>query len=224
MWREAPLATREAYRLWASHYETETAVSHLENQLVAHLSVPTSGVRLLDVGCGTARRLRDTDASLAVGVDLALEMLQVAAGAHSLAVADVRALPIASASFDVVWCRLMIGHVRDLEGAYAELSRVCRTGGAVLVTDICAAAVAAGHRRTFRDAQGVTREVEHFVHSSERHEQAAHDAGLVTAVRTEGVVGPSIRRFYEEAGRLPAYEAQRGLPLVLAHLMRKAAA
>lgn len=217
------LSAREAYRLWASHYETETAVSHLENRLVAELCVPTSGRRLLDVGCGTARRLRDTDAALAVGIDLAPEMLQAAPGAHSLAVADVRSLPVAGASFDVVWCRLMIGHVRDLEVAYAELSRVCRVGGAVIVTDICSAAVEAGHRRTFRDAQGATREVEHFVHSPERHVTAARDAGLAMELRREGVVGPSIRGFYEEAGRLPAYEEQRGLPLVLALLMRKTA-
>lgn len=218
------LSAREGYRLWASHYETETAVSHLENRLVADLCVPTSGRRLLDVGCGTGRRLRDTEASLGVGVDLTPEMLQAASGAHSLAAADVRSLPVASASFDVVWCRLVIGHVRDLDIAYAELSRVCRVGGAVIVTDICSVAVDAGHRRTFRDAQGATREVEHFVHSPEQHAMAALDAGLVTELRREGVVGPDIKRFYEEAGRLAAYDEQQGMPLVVGFLMRKMAA
>jgi malonyl-CoA O-methyltransferase len=225
------LSARDGYRLWASQYEAETAVSHLEKQLVADLRVPTAGARLLDVGCGTGRRLRDAAAAFSVGVDLSLEMIDHGRflrreGLDLLAVAaaDVRALPVATASFDVVWCRLVIGHVRDLDAAYAELSRVCRAGGAVIVTDISAAAIAAGHRRTFRDAEGVTREVEHFVHTLRRHETAARDAALVIEQCTEGVVGPAIRAFYETAGRLDAYDAQRGLPLVTALLMRKMAA
>lgn len=239
------LSAREGYRLWAPQYDAETAVSYLENRVVEALGVPTTNCRLLDVGCGTGRRLRDTDAALAVGVDLSLEMLHVAlsAGPHvalsaakgglpvpttplalRLAAADVRALPFAAQSFDVVWCRLMIGHVRELEVAYAELSRVCRTGGALIVSDLCAEAIAAGHRRTFRDAYGATHELEHVVHAPERQASSAREVGLELETDRNGVVGPDIRHFYADAGRLPAYEEQRGLPLVRALVFRKRAA
>ena len=215
------LTAREGYRLWAPSYEAETAVSFVENGVVAALGVPVSGRRLLDVGCGTARRLNDTGASLAIGVDLTPEMLELARGSSPIAAADVRALPFSAQSFDVVWCRLVIGHVREMEWAYAELSRVCRMGGAVIVSDISAAAVAAGHRRTFNDAHGTTHEVEHFEHSIERQAVAAHDVGLGLERRQDGVVDPSVMHFYVEAGRLPAYEAQLGMPIVLGLLWRK---
>jgi malonyl-CoA O-methyltransferase len=215
------LPAREAYRLWAPSYDTETAVSVLENSVVEALGVPTLGRRLLDVGCGTGRRLNDTGASMAVGVDLTPEMLEQSRGANLLAAADVRALPFFSQTFDVVWCRLVMGHVREVERAYSELSRVCRMGGAVIVSDISAKAAAAGHRRTFEDAQGTTHEVEHFVHSIERQAVAAHDVGLRLEKRQEGVVDPSIMHFYVEAGRVSAYEAQLGMAMVLGLLWLK---
>ena len=215
------LTAREGYRLWAAHYHDETAVSQLENQVVAEVGVSTDGVRLLDVGCGTARRLSDARAAFAIGMDLSVDMLDAAQEAHALAAADVRALPVATGAFDVVWCRLMLGHIAELETAYVELSRVCRGGGAVIVTDIAPAAVAAGHRRTFRDALGVIREVEHHAHSLERHRQAARAAGLAELDRRQGVVGPSIRQFYADADRLELYDAQRGLPLIVAMCLQK---
>ena len=218
------LSARDGYRLWAPHYATETAVSWLENHAVAALGVATVGRRLLDVGCGTARRLRNADAAIAVGVDLTPEMLGQASAAHKLAAADVRSLPFAAASFDVVWSRLMIGHVRELAAAYAELSRVCCIGGVVVVSDLCSEAIAAGHRRTFRDSTGALHEVEHFVHTFERHAGAARNVGLELERRQDGVVGPDIRRFYAEAFRLAAYEEQRGMRLVVALSFRKQAA
>ena len=214
------LTAREGYRLWAARYDDETAVSHLENQVVAEVGVSTTGMRLLDVGCGTARRLSDAHAALAIGMDLSVDMLAAARVTHVLAAADVRGLPVATGAFDVVWCRLVLGHIAELEAAYVELSRVCRGDGAVIVTDIAPAAVAAGHRRTFRDALGAVRELEHHAHTYERHQQAAYAAGLGVVERREGVVGPSIRRFYGAADRLEVYDAQRGLPLIVAMRLR----
>ena len=47
-----------------------------------------------------------------------------------------------------------------------------------------------------------------------------HDPGGAELDR-EGVVGESIRQFYTDAGRLCAYDEQRGLPIVLALAWRK---
>jgi malonyl-CoA O-methyltransferase len=276
----APLAPREAYRLWAPVYEGETAVSFLDDLLVAALTPPLHGLRLLDAGCGTGRRLRAIrDADLRAGADLTWEML--AAGTASsgdvnrsidavraadrdravdsdrvsdqdravdsddasdrdraadsdrsvdrdraalpiLAAADVRALPFASAAFDVVWCRLVIGHLPSVDAVYAELARVCRPGGTVIVTDFHPEAARAGHTRAFRDADGRLHHVEHHVHLPEDHQRAASAAGLDLVEVRDGAIGPELRPFYERAGRLDRYEADAGLPIVLALAFRRA--
>jgi malonyl-CoA O-methyltransferase len=214
------LPPREGYRLWAPDYERETAVSFLEDTLVAAMTPVLGGRRLLDAGCGTGRRLRRADAALAVGVDLTPEML-AAGGEPGVAAADLRAIPFPAASFDIVWCRLVIGHLAEAGAAYAELGRVCGPGGTVLVTDFHADAVAAGHRRTFRDAAGTVREVEHHVHPAEAQVAFAAAAGLSLVEQREGQVGPEMRPFYERANRLAAYEQQVGLRVVLALAFRR---
>lgn len=206
---------REAYTQWAPHYDAETAVTCLEDQMVRALAVPTDGRRVLDAGCGTGRRLRRLSQARAVGVDLTLAMLTQASPRLPLAAADIRALPFANRSFDVLFCRLVLGHLHDPSPAYAEFARVCAPDGAIVVTDFHAAAVAAGHRRTFKDGAGRTGEVEHYVHDEERHVRAAEASGLRVERRDSGVVGPPIREMYAAADKLAQYEAQLGLPLVL---------
>jgi malonyl-CoA O-methyltransferase len=218
------LSPAQGYALWAPAY-AETVVTVLESAALESLGVPLTGRRLLDAGCGTGRRLaraRQAGASVAVGVDLTPEMLAQAHGEPLLAAADVRALPVADGAFDVVWCRLVLGHVADLEAAYAELGRCCAAGGALVVTDFHPAAAEAGHRRTFRDARGEVVELEHHVHRAGVHRGAAARAGLSLRQRRDCAVGDTVRDLYAQAGRLDMYERQRGLPLVLALVFERA--
>lgn len=215
------LPPREAYRLWAPVYEAETAISFVDDRLVAALTPPLAGKRLLDAGCGTGRRLRQVaDAELVAGADLTWEMLASGRAAEGvqpwLAAADVRALPFAASAFDVVWCRLVVGHLPSLGAVYAELARVCRPGGTVIVTDFHPEAARAGHTRSFRDAGGRLHHVEHHVHLPRHHLHEAKTAGLEPQCRRDGGVGPELRPFYQRAGRLDRYEADAGLPIVLA--------
>jgi malonyl-CoA O-methyltransferase len=218
------LQPAQGYALWAPTYSAETAVSALEASVVASFGGSLAGKRVLDVGCGIARRLRDAHdagASCAVGVDLTPGMLAQATGGQLLAAADVRALPIAADAFDVVWCRLVLGHLPSLGAAYVELARACAIGGGVVVTDFHPDAAAVGHRRTFRDGVGALRELEHHVHTLQDHRDAAALAGLHLVEHRDGVVGDAVRGFYERADRLDVFERQLGLPLVLAlHFIR----
>ncbi|HEX7091717.1 MAG TPA: class I SAM-dependent methyltransferase [Longimicrobiales bacterium] len=222
--KHPPLPAREAYRLWAPHYEAENAVTFLEDQAARRLTPPLAGLALLDAGCGTGRRLAGLDPSasprLAIGLDLVPAMLAAGRARRPvgppLAAADVTALPLRDVLFDVVWCRLVAGHLPGLTGLYRELARVSRPGARIIITDFHPAAVRAGHSRTFRDEEGTVRTVEQHVHDPGDHERAAAAAGLALDARLDMEIGPEVRPFYERAGALDRYEAQRGLPLVLA--------
>jgi len=205
----------EAYRLWAPTYAAETAISTLDEQLADTMLRGLRRGSLLDAGCGVGRRLEG-----GIGVDASPEML-LAGGRPNVVAADIRALPFQAAQFDMIWCRLVLGHLADPLPAYRELVRVCCPGGHVFVTDFHADAVAAGHKRSFRDASGVVREVEHHVHRD--HIKTAALAGLLPVAQQNAAVGPSIRGFYQQAGRIDAYERDFGLKLVAAFVFRRPA-
>ncbi|HEY3637188.1 MAG TPA: class I SAM-dependent methyltransferase [Rhizomicrobium sp.] len=215
------LEAGEAYRLWAPTYSEETVISFLDDELAHELSPPLEGKRLLDAGCGTGRRLVGNGAALSVGVDLSREML-TSGSMRSVAVADVCNLPFADNSFDVVWCRLVLGHLRDPRPAYHELARVCRPGGVMFVSDFHAAAVAAGHRRSFRDRAGHEYAIEHHVYDAASHQKMAEKAGLSLKARRDGVIGTSVENFYERAGKQFIFERDHGLPVVAAFLFERA--
>ncbi len=101
--------------------------------------------RVLDVACGpgiVACTLA-ADAAHVTGIDLTPAMLDQArarqreAGLANLdwQLGDATSLPFADESFDVVVTRYSFHHIRDPARALAEMLRVCRKGGRLLVVD-----------------------------------------------------------------------------------------
>lgn len=220
------LAVGEAYRLWAPSYSDETAISFLENKLVNAMTPSLAGLRLLDAGCGTGRRIRNAGAAVSVAVEPCREMLAAGVaedgaleGVH-VVVGDVRRMPLSARAFDVVWCRLVLGHLPNLNLAYSELARVADNGGLVIVSDFHSAAAKAGHRRSFRTGERVI-ELEHYVHSAADHIAAADAAGLRLTEIQDAVIGNDVLPFYQKAGRIGAFFDHCGLAVVLALAFRK---
>lgn len=213
-----------AYRLWAPSYSPENAVSAIEDRLVRAMTPPLAGLRLIDAGCGTGRRVAEAGATQAIGIDQSAEMLGVAGHLcppHvELIQGDLRALPVADAGADVTWCRLVIGHLPECAAAYRELARVTAIGGTVIVTDFHPHAHAAGHRRTFR-ADKKVHEVEHYLHSLEDHLVQASHAGLRALAVQDGAIDWEVRPFYDEAGKAALFDRHLGLNVVLALAFRR---
>jgi malonyl-CoA O-methyltransferase len=215
------LSPAHGYALWASHYERETGVSLLDDVLVGRLTPPLAGRRLLDVGCGTGRRMRTAGAATGIGVEPSGEM--IAAGAAGLNGRDditvlqgeANSLPVESGSFDVIWCRLVLGHLADIAAPYREMARALSDGGTVIVSDFHPAAYDRGHRRTFRQANRIW-EIETHSHALSDHVAAANASGLTLAEQDQADVGPDIRELYIAAGRERLYDDHLGMPLVFA--------
>lgn len=97
-----------------------------------------SGLRVLDCGCGTGSNLVMLGRSgLAFGFDLSLRGLSFAkaAGHARVARATVEAIPFPDAAFDVVTSFDVIYALPEKteRAALAEMSRVLRPGGALLI-------------------------------------------------------------------------------------------
>ena len=220
------LDVSEGYRIWASTYSGETAISFLEDRLVRAMTPPLLGLRLLDAGCGTGRRLRGTGAASAVGLEPSREM--IAAGRadrrepqdFKIVTGDVRAIPLGSRAFDVVWCRLVLGHLPAIAQAYRELARVAEIGARLIVSDFHPAAVAAGHCRSFR-VGGEVMQLEHHVHATSDHLDAARKAGLRIDEIRDAAIGNDVRHFYQDAQKLEVYPDHLGLPVVIALSFRR---
>ena len=94
--------------------------------------------RVLEVGCGTGAILPDLtgEATAAHGLDLSRPHLKFArqhVGAARLVCGDGLALPYAPGSFDATCCHFLLLWIPAPAQALAEMVRVTRPGGAVLV-------------------------------------------------------------------------------------------
>jgi SAM-dependent methyltransferase len=93
--------------------------------------------RILEVGCGWGALAdwvgRETGAEV-VAVDLSPRMVELAReGGVEAQVGDVQDLPFADDEFDVAIAAWMLYHVPDLDRGIAELARVLRPGGRLVV-------------------------------------------------------------------------------------------
>jgi ubiquinone/menaquinone biosynthesis C-methylase UbiE len=102
--------------------------------------------RILDVGCGTgvfAARIREALPQAQVwGIDLVSDMLTKGAerwrrhaGRIQPVQADSERLPFASGSFDIVTCANSFHHYPHQDRAVAEMHRVLRPGGRLMLID-----------------------------------------------------------------------------------------
>jgi ubiquinone/menaquinone biosynthesis C-methylase UbiE len=116
--------------------------------LLVEAAEPAPNDEVLDIACGPgsvvvafASRVRRS-----VGLDATAAML---AQARSLAAArelnntewyqgDVYRLPFGAACFDIVSCRFAFHHFAAPERAFAEMVRVCRPGGRIVLCDAVA--------------------------------------------------------------------------------------
>src|SRR2546423_9238430 len=135
------LGVEEGYAAWSEVYDTmSNALIEAEDPIVREAVADIPAGRALDVACGTGRhaawlveaghRVEGIDRSDAM---LAIARTKVPSG--SFRIGDMEALPFGDDEFDIGITALALTHLADPTAAIAELARVVRPGGRVIVTD-----------------------------------------------------------------------------------------
>jgi SAM-dependent methyltransferase len=107
------------YAAWTQSID----ITHLWDKLGNYLS---QGARILDLGCGAGRDLKELDERgfFPIGLDFSREFLAEAKGykAQILVCADMKSIPFADESFQCVWSIASMLHLarRDVRAALCE--------------------------------------------------------------------------------------------------------
>ena len=139
-------AVLKEYDKLAPHYDRRWSfyVEQTLRETLSRLELEP-GESLLDVGCGTGVLLKALSTSVhnatLAGADPSPEMLKVARKRLDEAVrleeSPAENLPFADASFDVVVSANAFHYFRNPLGALAEMARVLRPNGRLVLTDWC---------------------------------------------------------------------------------------
>ena len=135
------LDVEDGYSAWAPIYDAmENALIRCEEPLVDRALAGIAPGRALDAACGTGRHAARLVAAghTTVGIDRTEAMLDIARAKVPDAEfrrGDFTGLPFGEGEFDVAVCALALTHLRDPAPAIAELARVVRPGGRVVLTD-----------------------------------------------------------------------------------------
>ena len=141
--------TRESFERQRGLFEGEDApFARRPNAVTAWLEPLSPTAIVLDVACGAAHVSEQVAPYVrqVVGIDVTPALLEsggariAAAGIDNVLLqrANIASLPFVDASFDLVVCRTAVHHVPDREQALAEMRRVCRPDGRVVIADMVA--------------------------------------------------------------------------------------
>jgi len=98
-----------------------------------------TGKCVADIGCGKGRFARILHerypAASICAIDLAEAMLRFVPGGITPCAASMTALPLKSESCDAAYATESLEHAIDVEGAIAELCRIVKPGGRIVIID-----------------------------------------------------------------------------------------
>jgi ubiquinone/menaquinone biosynthesis C-methylase UbiE len=183
-------------------------VKEYEQALILDLLRPRANERIVDVGCGTGIFTRPVIAQGAevVGIDVSKSMLHTARGILPAAkflplAADMRALPFRDDQFDKTLSVTALEFVHDAEAAIAELFRVTRPRGYVVIATLnCLSPWAKRRRAEAGDkAQSLFRHA--YFRSPQQLRALVPGEGIIkTAIHFQKATEPSQARAIEAAG------------------------
>jgi ubiquinone/menaquinone biosynthesis C-methylase UbiE len=140
------LIRREFTRQRPTFEQPDSFFARAADSTLAWLQPLSPEMIVLDVACGAAHAAEVAAPFVrqVVGVDLTRALLEVGAGRLRdrhvtnvlLQEGDAASLTFLDESFDLVFCRFAVHHFPHPERQLAEMARVCRRGGRIVVSDM----------------------------------------------------------------------------------------
>ncbi|MEN5073264.1 class I SAM-dependent methyltransferase [Isoptericola cucumis] len=179
-----PIDTREGYRHWAPRYDAgPNGFWGMEEPLVRPLLERAEPGVVIDAACGTGRHTGwlVEQGHEVLAFDTSRDMLEIARakvpGAR-FAEADLHDLPVPDASADLVVVTLALSHVRDLGPVFAEVARVLRPGGHLVVSDTRGYYIGSPLYPLVEGADGEFGYIPNWRHATSEYLRAALPVGL----------------------------------------------
>jgi ubiquinone/menaquinone biosynthesis C-methylase UbiE len=201
--------TASGYDRWSEVYDSdENPLILLEEKHMPPLVGNVAGLKVADIGCGTGRhalRLAGAGADV-TAVDFSREMLSRARskpGAERVQFIQhdiTKRLPLESASFDRVFCCLVLDHISDVNSFLSELGRLRRPGGFVVISVMHPAMMLKGVQARFTDpTSGRKVSPQSYPNQVSDYVRAAVQAGLTIDYISEHAIDPELAKRSERA-------------------------
>ncbi len=190
---EGPLAIRfdaddldvkDGYARWSKIYDdAPNPLIRVEEPVVRAMIDASPAGDALDAACGTGRHtvyLAERGHRV-IGIDATVEMLEKARArvpGVDLRQGDLESLPLDDASVDLAVCALALSHLPDPTKAIAELARVLRPGGRLILSDLHPTMLLLGGSALFIEEGGSAGNVKSFHHAHGVYLDAFRAVGL----------------------------------------------
>jgi len=208
----------EGHRIWSASYDNDlNPVLALDTRVLSERLGSLAGLRVVDVACGTGRwtSFAQSHGAEVIGIDLCPEMLAAAARKSALsgclALADAAELPIRQGAADLSLCSLALSYFPSAAAAIAEMARITRRGGRVVISDLHPHAVRAGWNRSFRAGDQVYA-IDHRNHAIRFAYLAAERSGLILDWELSACFGAPEREIFQRAGKVSVFHALSCVP------------
>ena len=220
-----------AYNLWATTYDSQpdNLMLAMDEELVSDLlsNINIENKIAADIGCGTGRhwkKIIERHPKKLIGFDVSEEMLKIlqnkfpSSETHLLINNELSSLD--NESCDIIFSTLTIAHIKDINKALTEWSRVLKPGGNMIITDYHPTALAKGGKRTF-SYNRKTVAVKNYVHSIAMLKEIAKQLGLQQISLIEKLIDETTKPYYEKQNALSIFEAWKGMPIIYGIHLKK---